>query len=155
MKFYLHSIEHGFTMVVKCGESYKGTLEDVATIFIKELKKKLPSACLDNVAVEVKKSQTVLDLREEVKKKTKDKDDLFVSLHSQTTPKSDSKKTAETEENKCADTKSTKTKGKPNVVLLGGYCSVTSLSIIHILIINEIEFSLAQIHSDMLLLLCI
>lgn len=110
MKFYLHSIEHGFTMVVKCGESYKGTLEDVATIFIKELKKKLPSACLDNVAVEVKKSQTVLDLREEVKKKTKDKDDLFVSLHSQTTPKSDSKKTAETEENKCADTKSTKTK---------------------------------------------
>ncbi|XP_033729462.1 uncharacterized protein LOC117318607, partial [Pecten maximus] len=108
MKFYVHSNDHGFTMVVRCEEGYKGTVEDIAMMFVKELRKKLPAALTDNVDVEVKKSHKVLDLNWEVKRKVKDKDDLFLTVHQRTTSRSDTQKTADVKEPKNADTKVTK-----------------------------------------------
>ncbi|XP_021357409.1 uncharacterized protein LOC110452961 isoform X1 [Mizuhopecten yessoensis] len=107
MKFYVHSKEHGFTMVVRCEEDYNGTVEDITKMFVKELKKKLPTVCPDN-DVEVRKSKKIVDLKEEVKKRVKDKDDLFLTLHQGVKPKSDAKKPANVKEPELVEPKVTK-----------------------------------------------
>lgn len=97
MKFYIHSEEHGFTMVVRCEEGYQGTVADVAMMFIKQLKQKTQAQVPENVDCQVKKGYKILDLKDEVKKKVEDKDDLFITIHQGARPKSDMKETTITD----------------------------------------------------------